>query len=209
MDIDFREPSSNKRRRLPRDGREGLIFMLKDREMQITIRYPGSNNPWSSPFNINDLGKVYIRLYRADGEMILVRAEILLEGATIFISLYQETGKWPYQIRNYTGVPVKVYQRPPDLDDHHFESEEYHRRFTTKQYIIPPGSMMDYAWDYPSLPIKFLVLNVSHREREIDLQAIGPLVPIKYPVGRSLVCTLYIWLTLIRNLAAKVSCRLI
>ncbi|RKP24242.1 hypothetical protein SYNPS1DRAFT_17479 [Syncephalis pseudoplumigaleata] len=121
-------------------------------------------------------------MYDVDGQVQLIRVRILMEQATIFIELYKETRQWPYRIENQSDAAVIVYQRPPYSAEH---GDTDAGAMTVKRYTIPARSTLDYAWDYPSLPGKLLVLNVNHRERDISLQEIGPSVPLQYPAGGS------------------------
>ncbi|KAI8057703.1 hypothetical protein BDF22DRAFT_772292 [Syncephalis plumigaleata] len=176
VDIMFREPTTTKPTLLHPNQRIGLIYLRRHQEKQLTLRFQGVGHPWSSPFNISELGDVHIRMYDADGQVQLIRARVLMEQATIFIELYKETHQWPYRIENRSDAAVIVYQRPPYSAENGMPEME-----NVKRYTIPAQSSLDYAWDYPSFPGKLLVLNVNHRERDISLQEIGPSVPLQYP----------------------------
>ena len=52
-----------------------------------------------------------MRLGKSDEVTDLVRTEILLEDATIFVILNKEEGKWPFRIENYSDVDVTFYQQ--------------------------------------------------------------------------------------------------
>lgn len=43
----------------------------------------------------------------------LLRVETMLKGATIFIFIAREEGRWPFRIDNLTQVDVAVYQNVP------------------------------------------------------------------------------------------------
>jgi len=64
-----------------------------------------------APFNIDELGRVHVKLGKSDEETDLVRTEILLEDATVFVILNKEEGKWPFRIENYSDVNVTFYQQ--------------------------------------------------------------------------------------------------
>ena len=68
----------------------------------------------SAPVNINDIGRIHLKLAKADREIHLLRIEILLEQATVFLILNREEGKWPYRIDNHSNVDVVFYQQVSD-----------------------------------------------------------------------------------------------
>jgi hypothetical protein len=65
----------------------------------------------SAPFNIDEVGRVHVKVEKSDEVIDLIRTEILLEDATVFVILNKEEGKWPYRIENYSDVNVDFYQQ--------------------------------------------------------------------------------------------------
>ncbi|KAI8823370.1 uncharacterized protein EV422DRAFT_352091 [Fimicolochytrium jonesii] len=131
------------------------------------IRLSGLMNEWSRPFDVNQVGRVYIKLGRlSSAEQDLIRAEVLIKDATIFIVFTGKETRWPFKINNKTDIDIDIWQQGSSL-----------------RFKIPKGESRPYAWDYPSAPRKGLVLNAQGREREIDVLEIGQLVPFKYPTG--------------------------
>jgi vacuolar protein sorting-associated protein 13A/C len=57
------------------------------------------------------LGKTYVKLVKVSlSDEILVRIDILLQDATVFIVLSKEETIWPYRIDNTSSTDVIVYQ---------------------------------------------------------------------------------------------------
>jgi len=69
----------------------------------------------SNPFNINDLGKVYVKLDKVEGASDLVTVNIVISEATLRLQITQikEQRFWPYQIRNLTDKTINFYQKVP------------------------------------------------------------------------------------------------
>ncbi|CAG8518582.1 8655_t:CDS:10 [Ambispora gerdemannii] len=174
-DLNFREPGSSNFTLLASKDRAALHFLKQGDVKQLTICYPGHSNPWSAPFNINELGRVHVKMGKKDQEPGLIRTEILLEDATIFIIFSKEEGKWPYRVENFSDVDVVFYQQDP----HRREASA--SRPSMPKYHLAPGNSEPYSWDSPAIKDKRLVLNVNDHERLINIQEIGSLVPFKYP----------------------------
>lgn len=71
--------------------------------------------PWrrSAPINIEDVGVVYLRVFppgAGPNEPRLIRAEVAIEVATIFVTLKQETGPWPFALENDSDSTLIVGQ---------------------------------------------------------------------------------------------------
>lgn len=109
--------------------RTSIVTFRPEEESLLTFAYPGLNAKWyvqrwdlrfihrlssdrSSPINVENIGSVHIRTTPAGerGEQRLLRADVSLEGATIFIVLHQETGRWPFTIENFSQYPLKIAQ---------------------------------------------------------------------------------------------------
>ncbi|KAJ2597508.1 Vacuolar protein sorting-associated protein 13 [Coemansia sp. RSA 1721] len=111
---------------LLKDGeRRPLHTLHRARRRLLTIAHASRNSQggyianvqaakWSSPFSIDDIGRVYIRMpVDADidesGEM-LVKVDIIMEGACLFVIMQRETHYWPYMIENNTHTDIVVWQ---------------------------------------------------------------------------------------------------
>ena len=67
-----------------------------------------------SPINVEDIGNVHSKTGRMGSiDQDLLRVETMLKGATIFIFIAREEGRWPFRIDNLTQVDVAVYQNVP------------------------------------------------------------------------------------------------
>ncbi|KAI8811809.1 hypothetical protein BJ742DRAFT_753443 [Cladochytrium replicatum] len=146
------------------------LTQFKTREGEhpkIALRFDGLTTTQSSFFNIDQLGRVFVKLGRVGSDHEdLVRCEIMLQEATIFIILTREDGRWPIRIDNKTGVDVIIYQQG-----------------AKNRYRIGRGGSRQFAWDYPSSPKKALMLFVNGVERELDILEVGQLQPFKYQVN--------------------------
>ncbi|KAJ3052099.1 hypothetical protein HK097_006900 [Rhizophlyctis rosea] len=142
------------------------IRIMDEGYAQLSVRLTGLTNEWSNPMNINEIGRIHVKLGRMGSpEEDLVRTEIHIENATIFVVFVQREKHWPFKIVNDTDVDVTIWQQN-----------------SQNRYRIPHAESRPYAWDDPSYRRKVLVLGVNGREREIDAQEIGHLPPWKYPI---------------------------
>jgi len=141
-------------------------YIRSDLPQQLQIKYKDRNDDWTTAFDVEQIGKVYLKAPRNEGkEEDLLRMEILLENGTMFMIVHKEKGVWPFRIDNRSGSEVLVYQR-----------------HTEAAYRIKNRQSMPYTWDVPAMEGKILMLRIENREREINLYEIGPLVPFRYTV---------------------------
>ncbi|EEH20971.2 hypothetical protein PABG_03202 [Paracoccidioides brasiliensis Pb03] len=177
-DLISREPSSSTVISLRAGDLVPLHFLRHAPEKQLCLCFSGVNNQWSSPFNISDLGTVYVKLAKANQRQRLIRVEVLMEAATIFLHITSETRHWPFSMRNESDTEFMFFQANPNLD----EDEDYRETgWRPIRYRLPPRSVMPYAWDYPAAKNKSLVLLCRGKERHIKLAEIGNLIPMKVP----------------------------
>ncbi|KAJ1967345.1 Vacuolar protein sorting-associated protein 13, partial [Dispira parvispora] len=178
QDLNFREVGSPRSTRLGAHQRVPLHFIHQLQEKQLTINFPGLNNFWSAPFLIDQVGELYVKLNTTRLERVLIRVDIVLEGPCIFILFSKVEGAWPYRIENLSETEVTLYQYDPSLRE--VPANMLASSTLVKKYRLPPGRTMSYSWDLPSMKEKQLVLNVRGRERKVDIQQIGTLVPFKF-----------------------------
>ncbi|MBW0499421.1 hypothetical protein O181_039136 [Austropuccinia psidii MF-1] len=69
---------------------------------------------WSKTFQIQDVGKVYVRVEDPLNSETLVHVEILLQGPSIFIELNVNADKWPFSIRNKSSCVLDFGQTRRD-----------------------------------------------------------------------------------------------
>ena len=178
QDIDIREPGSSNVISLRKGDLIPLHFMRQVSEKQMCLCWPGVNNQWSSPFFISNVGTVHVKLARAQQRQQLIRIEVIMEAATIFLHLSIETKQWPYSMRNESDIEFMFYQVNPALGE---DEEDRNSGWKPIRYRLPAKSIMPYAWDYPASKNKELVLIANGKERRLKLAEIGNLVPIKVP----------------------------
>src|SRR5271154_7226342 len=67
----------------------------------------------SNPFNISDLGKMYVKLDKVEGASDLVKVNIIINEATMRLQISQikEQRLWPYQIKNLTDLTINFFQK--------------------------------------------------------------------------------------------------
>jgi len=104
-----------------------LHFLSQSAGKQLCLCFPGVNNQWSSPFNISDIGNVHVKLAKAGQTQKLIKVEILLENATIFLHLSIETKNWPFSIRNESDIEFIFYQAVSTVMNGNFNSANLSR----------------------------------------------------------------------------------
>lgn len=175
--INIREPSSSNVLPIKDGALQPLHFLQKSPIKQLCLSYPDVNSQWSSPFNISDLGTAYIKLAKPGQRQKLVRTEILMEGATIFLNLSMETRNWPFSMRNESDTEFTFYQANPNVDEDGVEDLSGWRPI---RYRLPPRSIMPYAWDFPAAKAREIVINAFGKERHVKLAEIGNQLPMKF-----------------------------
>lgn len=177
-DINIREPGSSDMTTLKTGELHPLRFLKQTTGQQICLCWPGVNNNWSSPFDIANVGSTHVKLSKAGERQKLIRIEILMEGATIFLHITQETKHWPFSMRNESDVEFVFWQANPHVDE---DEEDRSSGWKPIRYRLPPRSIMPYAWDYPATKNKNLVISARGKERYVKLAEIGNLIPMKLP----------------------------
>jgi vacuolar protein sorting-associated protein 13A/C len=171
-DVSFGQAGNNSPQVIKADSTIALLKLRTDPDhddYQLSIRLSNMLSSWSNPFSITDMGSIYLKLGRIGSlSEDLIRVDISIERATIYIALSKEEGKWPFRIQNDTLVNVTYFQMG-----------------SKKQYVVVPGESQPYAWDFPSHENKNLVIEVNEKQRAIEASQIGPLLPFKYTVGNN------------------------
>ena len=110
--------------------RRPLHFLRVGEDKLLTVALPGLNAQWydarakghfryvlmygirSAPINLEDIGTVHFRLPASEnGQQVrLMRADIKLEGPTIFVYLDEATEGWPFRIENDSDLRFTIYQ---------------------------------------------------------------------------------------------------
>ena len=177
-EIQIREPGSSDASTLKPGELHPLRFLKQNTGQQLCLCFPGVNNSWSSPFDISNTGSVHVKLAKAGQRQKLIRVEILMEGAMIFMHLSLETKHWPFSIRNESSQEFLFWQANPNVDE---DEEDRSSGWKPIRYRLPPRSIMPYAWDYPSTKNKNLILSAGGKERHVKLAEIGNLIPMRIP----------------------------
>ncbi|KAL1297408.1 hypothetical protein AAFC00_004942 [Neodothiora populina] len=178
QDINIREPGSSDMTTLKTGELHPLRFLKQTTGQQLCLCWPGVNNNWSSPFNIGNVGSVHVKLSKAGERQKLIRIEVLMEDATIFLHISNETKHWPFSMRNESDVEYVFWQANPNVDE---DEEDRNSGWKPIRYRLPPRSIMPYAWDYPATRNKNLVISARGKERYVKLAEIGNLIPMKLP----------------------------
>ncbi|KAK2733181.1 hypothetical protein FQN57_002273 [Myotisia sp. PD_48] len=177
-DLVAREPGSSTVIGLKTGDLVPLHFLRQNAAKQLCFCFPGVNNQWSSPFNIADLGIIHVKLAKAGQRQRLLRVEVLMEGATIFLHISMENSHWPFSMRNESDVEFLFYQANPNINE---DEDDQNSGWRPIRYRLPSRSIMPYAWDYPAAKSKTLVLVCRGKERHIKLAEMGSLIPMKIP----------------------------
>ena len=176
--INIREPGSSNVMTIENGDLLPLHFLRNTQHKQLCLSFSGGNSQWSSPFNISNVGTVHVKLAKSGQRQKLIRIEIILEAATIFLHLSIEHKHWPFSMRNESDTEFMFYQTNPNVAE---DEEDRGSGWKPIRYRLPPRSIMPYAWDYPAAKFKELVLTSSGKERHVKLAEIGNLIPLKLP----------------------------
>jgi vacuolar protein sorting-associated protein 13A/C len=77
----------------------------------LCIRFAKMTGTWSSPFSMTQVGSIYLKMIQQGSSVEeLVRVDITIEKATIYISFSIEVGRWPFRIDNGTNVQIDYHQ---------------------------------------------------------------------------------------------------
>lgn len=157
------------------------LYTLRTRDKLLTVAFPGMNNQWSPPISIEDIGSVHFRLRRPGegGTTHLIRADIKMDGATIFVSLNLADDGWPFLIENDSSYAVTLCQ----MDATHADVDSAK---TYPTYRLPEHTSCPYAWDSPAAKEKKLLLTINGSRRAVDILEIGDLVPFKFQNERGI-----------------------
>ncbi|KAL2433872.1 Intermembrane lipid transfer protein VPS13 [Exophiala dermatitidis] len=177
--LELREPGSSEVWKMKHNDLLPIYFMRQTPEKQLCLCFPGVNNQWSAPFNLSNVGMTHVKLAKHGQRQTLIRVEIILEDATLFLHFSIETKHWPFSMRNESDTEFLFFQANPNIAED--EEEDQGSGWKPIRYKLPPRSIMPYAWDYPASKNKELVLTARGRERYVKLVEIGNLIPIKLP----------------------------
>ncbi|CAH2355297.1 vacuolar protein sorting-associated protein 13 [[Candida] railenensis] len=158
-----------------------LYALRKIDQKSLLIKFNHSSKPWSAPFSIDDVGQIFIKLYKDGVGQVLLKVNTIIENATIFISVENANNNWPFSIRNFSDSEFYVYQGDPNVNENGDVVRHDSPSFKPIFYKIPAKSVMPYAYDYPNAVIKELYIRSHDRERSVNLAEIGNLRPFRLP----------------------------
>ncbi|KAJ1957836.1 Vacuolar protein sorting-associated protein 13, partial [Linderina pennispora] len=183
------------------DGeRQPLHTMYKARRRLLTVACAPedggaaqvSDIAWSAPFSIDDIGRIFVRVPTAHGE-ILAKVDVVMEGACLFVILQKETRYWPFRIENNTEVDITVWQYRERVSSDQRPNDAVGRipsptgspardvsDGSEKRYKVMAGQTLEYAWDQPTAARKLLVVSALGKTRRISLQEIGEQTPFEF-----------------------------
>ena len=179
-DVQIREPGSSDATTLRPGELHPLRFLKQTTGQQLSLCFPGVNNSWSSPFDIANVGSIHVKIAKAGERQKLIRVEILMENAMIYLHLSLESKHWPFSMRNESDQEFLFWQANPNVDE---DEEDRTSGWKPVRYRLPPRSIMPYAWDYPASKNKNLILSANGKERHVKLAEIGNLVPMRITKG--------------------------
>ncbi|KAI1358803.1 hypothetical protein F5Y08DRAFT_104397 [Xylaria arbuscula] len=175
--MNVREPRSSNIMTLEPGALQPLYWLQRSQTKQMALCFPGMDNQWSSPVNISDLGTTHVKIAKAGQRQRLIRVEVLMEDATIFLHLSIETKAWPFSMRNESDTEFTFYQANPNVDDDGVEDRSGWRPV---RYRLPPRSIMPYAWDFPAAKFREVVISAFGKERHVKLAEIGNQIPMRF-----------------------------
>ncbi|KAJ1311504.1 hypothetical protein OPQ81_009991 [Rhizoctonia solani] len=162
-------------------GQSQLMYLRTGMDGLLTFAYSGLNAEWSAPINIQDVGRVHLRMPTPESEHHhkphLLRADIALEGSTIFVILSRETGPWPFKIDNQSDYPITISQ----MDTTRLERGDQPQG--TASYDVGPHLSIWYAWDAPAAREKKIRLLINGHAKHVDINEIGNLPPFQFPAA--------------------------
>ncbi|KAG1054811.1 hypothetical protein G6F43_003196 [Rhizopus delemar] len=148
----------------------------------ICLRFQEPRSKWSSPFNIQDIGKMYVKIER-EGRQELVRVSVSIKDSTIFVAL-NEDDEWPYRIINDSSVDIQFTQTDIKFEGNNLNSSQKKALSKPQSFMISSGEKIKYSWDIPVAKEKKLELCVGDRRRTINFEAVGSQVPFRYAKRR-------------------------
>lgn len=146
----------------------------------LVVKFSRNLKSWSSPFAIDDIGQIFLKVYNDNIGQVLLKVNILTENGTIFVQIESANDRWPFSIQNYTNCEFFIYQSDPNVNENG-DIVKTDVNYKPVYYKVPAKSVMPYAYDFPNAIIKELVIRAHGRERAVNLSEIGNLRPFRLP----------------------------
>ncbi|MBW0565243.1 hypothetical protein O181_104958, partial [Austropuccinia psidii MF-1] len=160
------------------------VFIIKPGKRVSLSLFNNSANPqlviafeslvgkrWSKPFQIQDVGKVYVRVADPLNSETLVHVEILLQGPSIFIKLNVNADKWPFLIRNKSSCVLHFGQTV-------INRSQKNNYGIIRLYESQPDTEISYAWDEPAAGLESLIRVILLQRRDQGESSSKPLPPV-------------------------------
>ncbi|KAG1472355.1 hypothetical protein G6F56_001588 [Rhizopus delemar] len=180
MNLEFCEFGTEDAISIKPDQRMALYQTTKSQVRWVCLRLEETQGRWSSPVNIQDIGKTYVKIDKETGEIpYLIRVSVHITNSTIFAT-FSKDEEWPYYIVNDSSVDIQFSQDEIDPDDYNLKSKQKKAFSKPRTFSLPTGERIKYSWDIPIAKEKRLVLSVGDRRRHINFEAVGSQVPFRY-----------------------------
>lgn len=157
-----------------------LYQLRRIEQKSVMIRFAHGGKAWSSPFGIDDIGQLFLKVHKENHGQVLLKINIVTENSSIFVEIENANNNWPFSIKNFTDTEFYIYQSDPNKNSNG-EVVRQEIDFKPIYYKIPPRSVMPYAYDYPSGVVKDIIIRSHGRERAVNFAEIGNLKPFRLP----------------------------
>ncbi|KAI9251543.1 hypothetical protein BY458DRAFT_17568 [Sporodiniella umbellata] len=180
MNLEFCEFDADQAIGIQPEQRKALYQTNRSPIRWLCLRLAGAHHPWSSPVNIQDIGKTFVKADKATGEIpYLIRVSVHITDSTIFAT-FSKDEEWPYFVINDSSVDIQFSQEEIDPHDYHLKSKQKAAFGKPRAFHLSSGERIKYSWDIPVAKEKRLVLSVGDRRRNINFEAVGAQVPFRY-----------------------------
>lgn len=180
--IEICESGTNKSMVIDSQKVQPIYEMRASHAKNLMIKLHEDCPKWTLPFSVNNIGKVFLKVYKINVGLVLLEVNIMLDEATIFVLIKDAGDNWPFSIRNFSSTEFQVFQGDPNVDENR-EVVRSDIEYKPIFYKIPPRSSMPYAYDYPNAVTNTLVIRCQGKTRTVNLAEIGNLQPFKLPPG--------------------------
>lgn len=143
-------------------------------------------------FDLREVGETHLKVQEENGDEGLLRANVAVSGAIVFININAEERGYPIVIENSSDFDFVLSQAVGHEHTSFYASgkanalqqtaAEAGRRTSDKKYNLNAHQNMPFAWDDPMQEEKLLRLSAGSFERDIKVMEIGAQVPFKFAV---------------------------
>lgn len=166
---------------------KGIVALLyvpvEDESRMISLSAPPLFPQWTAMVRFAAVGRCHVKLtnHQEMREMLL-RIDIATEGGVQYIVCSEEKSSWPFRIDNRSSHDIVVNQKVCYAIIIGYLLSHYNNFQGSKaKYRVKAAESMVYTWDEPAFDDKFLVLHFAGQQREINIQEIGPQLPLSIP----------------------------